>query len=43
MSETAWLILALIVGALTVLGWVARERAIHHRRRAHAALKGDKR
>jgi hypothetical protein len=43
MSDMAWLILALIVGALTALGWVVRERAIHRRRRARAALEGDKR
>jgi hypothetical protein len=41
MSDMAWLILALIIGALTALGWVARERAIHRRRRARAALEGD--
>jgi hypothetical protein len=43
MSDMAWLILAVIVGALTALGGVARERAIHRRRRARAALEGDKR
>jgi hypothetical protein len=42
MTETAWLILALIVGALTALGWVVRERAIHRRRRARAALEGER-
>jgi len=33
MSDMAWLVLAMAVGALVVTAWVARERWIHRRRR----------
>ena len=33
MTDTAWLILAVAVGMLMAAGWIARERAIHRRRR----------
>jgi len=33
MTDTAWLILAVAVGMLVAAVWVARERAIHRRRR----------
>jgi hypothetical protein len=33
MSETLWLLLAIVMGVLTTTGWAARERWIHRRRR----------
>ena len=33
MSDTSWLILAVVCGTLVAVGWVSRERAIHRRRR----------
>jgi hypothetical protein len=33
MSDTSWLIAAVIAGTLLVVGWVSREVAIHRRRR----------
>jgi hypothetical protein len=33
MTDAAWLILAVAVGMLLAAAWVARERAIHRRRR----------
>jgi len=33
MSDTAWLILAVVVGALAVVGWIKRELWIHRQRR----------
>jgi hypothetical protein len=33
MSDTSWLIVAVITGTLLVVGWVSREVAIHRRRR----------
>jgi len=33
MSETGWLIVAVVAGTLLVVGWVSRELAIHRRRR----------
>jgi len=33
MSDTAWLIVAVAAGILFATAWIARERAIHRRRR----------
>ncbi len=33
MTETAWLIVAVVVGALAAYGWIKREVWIHRRRR----------
>jgi hypothetical protein len=33
MSDTSWLVVAIVAGALLVVGWVSRELAIHRRRR----------
>lgn len=33
MRELGWLLLAVVVGALAAVGWVARERWIMRRRR----------
>jgi hypothetical protein len=33
MSDAGWLIVAIMAGTLLVAGWIARELAIHRRRR----------
>jgi hypothetical protein len=33
MSDTGWLLVALLAGALAVIGWIRREVWIHQRRR----------
>ncbi len=33
MSETGWLVVAIVAGVLAAVGWVARERWIMRRRR----------
>jgi hypothetical protein len=33
MRDTGWLIVAVVAGVLTVVGWIARERWIMRRRR----------
>jgi hypothetical protein len=33
MSDTSWLVVAIVAGTLLVVGWVSRELAIHRRRR----------
>jgi uncharacterized membrane protein YbhN (UPF0104 family) len=33
MRDTGWLIMAIVAGVLTVVGWIARERWIIRRRR----------
>jgi len=33
MSDTGWLVAALVAGALMAVGWVSREIWIHRRRR----------
>lgn len=33
MRDTAWLIVAIVAGVLTVIGWIVRERWIIRRRR----------
>jgi hypothetical protein len=35
MSHTGWLIVAIVAGTLLGAGWIARELAIHRRRRQH--------
>lgn len=32
MSDTGWLLVALLFGALAVIGWIRRELWIHRRR-----------
>ncbi len=34
MSDTAWLVVAIVAGILAVTGWIAREGWIYRRRRA---------
>jgi uncharacterized membrane protein YbhN (UPF0104 family) len=33
MRDTAWLVVAIVAGALAVIGWIVRERWIIRRRR----------
>lgn len=35
MRDSAWLIVAIVAGVLTVVGWIVRERWIIRRRRRH--------
>jgi hypothetical protein len=41
-SDTSWLIVAVVAGTLLVAGWVSRELAIHRRRRAAVRQRGEK-
>lgn len=33
MSDTSWLVVAIVAGTLLLVGWVSHELAIHRRRR----------
>ncbi|HET8578396.1 MAG TPA: hypothetical protein VFO18_14980 [Methylomirabilota bacterium] len=41
MSDTGWLVLAIVVGSLATVGWIQRERWIHRRRRRKRMDKGN--
>ena len=41
MSDTGWLIVAIVAGALVAIGWVERELWIRRRRRRKRLEKGD--
>lgn len=37
MSDTAWLVLALVAGIVIAVAWITRELSIHRRRRMRRA------